>query len=74
VTGQTIFSGTVYAGSAMNWIEHRSVSMTIGNPLGVTVRVNGKDPVPRGATTSLTLTLRAGRAKQSPAQGQAAHH
>jgi len=68
-TGQTIFSGTVYAGSAMNWIERRPVSMTIGNPAGVRVRVNGKNPVPPGSMTSVTLSLRAGLAGRTAAHG-----
>ncbi|HXP22463.1 MAG TPA: RodZ domain-containing protein [Streptosporangiaceae bacterium] len=65
-TGQTIFSGTVYAGSTMNWTEHRAVSMIIGNPAGVTLRVNGKNPVPRGAVSTVTLSLRAGLDRHQP--------
>lgn len=58
--GKTIFSGTVYAGSTMNWIERRAVDMIIGNPAGVAVRVNGKNPVPPGSVNTVTLSLRAG--------------
>jgi cytoskeletal protein RodZ len=65
-TGQTIFSGTVYAGSTMNWTERRAVNMIIGNPAGITLRVNGKNPVPRGAVTTVTLSLRAGLDRHQP--------
>ena len=68
-TGQTIFSGTVYAGSTMNWIERRAVSMTIGNPAGVTVRVNGKNPVPPGSVNTVTLSLKAGLARHAASRG-----
>jgi cytoskeletal protein RodZ len=67
--GQSIFSGTVYAGSTMNWIERKPVSMVIGNPTGVTVRVNGKDPVPAGSVSTVTLSLHAGLEKHRPAGG-----
>lgn len=57
VAGQTLFSGVVYAGSSMHWIEHRAVSMVIGNPAGVKVAVNGKNPVPAGSVSAVTLSL-----------------
>ena len=41
-TGQTIYQGTVLAGSTMTWHEKNAVSMVIGNPPGVTLTVNGK--------------------------------
>ncbi len=66
-TGQTIFSGVVYAGSSMNWIERREVSMIIGNPAGITLRVNGKNPVPPGSVSTVTLSLKAGLAQSSAA-------
>jgi cytoskeletal protein RodZ len=64
--GQTIFAGTVYAGSTMNWIEHRRVNMIIGNPAGIALTVNGRDPVPRGAVSTVTLSLMAGLARSQP--------
>jgi cytoskeletal protein RodZ len=67
--GRTIFSGTVYAGSTMNWIERHPVSMVIGNPAGVKVRVNGKNPVPVGAVSTVTLSLRSGLATHRSAKG-----
>lgn len=60
--GQTIFSGVVYAGNSMYWIERQAVSMVIGNPSGVKVSVNGKNPVPPGSVTTVTLSLHAGKA------------
>jgi cytoskeletal protein RodZ len=60
--GATIFSGMVYAGSSMNWTELRNVTMLLGNPTGVKLRVNGKNPVPRGSVRMVTLNLRVGRA------------
>ena len=68
-TGQTIFAGTVYAGSAMNWIERRTVSMIIGNPAGVRLRVNGKNPVPPGSVNSVTLSLPAPASTTATATG-----
>ena len=67
--GRNIFSGTVYAGSSMNWLERRPVSMVIGNPTGVKVRVNGKNPVPAGSVTTVTLRLRTGSGKHQPSGG-----
>lgn len=60
--GKTIFSGLVYAGTSKQWIERQAVSMIIGYPAGIRLTVNGKDPVPPGQTSPLTLTLRASRA------------
>ena len=41
-TGQSLYEGTVVAGSTMTWDEKHAVSMVIGNPPGVTLTVNGK--------------------------------
>jgi cytoskeletal protein RodZ len=41
-TGKSLYEGTVLAGSTMTWDEKNPVSMTIGNPPGVTLTVNGK--------------------------------
>jgi cytoskeletal protein RodZ len=59
--GATLFSGMVYAGSSMNWTERRNVTMTLGHPAGVRVRVNGKNPVPRGSVSMVRVRLRLGR-------------
>jgi cytoskeletal protein RodZ len=60
-SGATLFSGMVYAGNSMNWTEKHRVTMLLGNPAGVKVRVNGKNPVPRGSVSMVTLSLHAGR-------------
>jgi cytoskeletal protein RodZ len=59
--GTTLFSGMVYAGNSMNWTEKHRVTMTLGNPSGVKVRVNGKNPVPPGSVSMVTLKLHAWR-------------
>jgi cytoskeletal protein RodZ len=59
--GATLFSGMVYAGNSMNWTERHSVTMVLGNPAGVKLRVNGKNPVPRGSVRLVTLKLHAAR-------------
>jgi cytoskeletal protein RodZ len=56
-SGKTIFSGIVYAGTAQHWTEHRAVNMVIGNPGGISLTVNGKNPVPPGSTQVVTLSF-----------------
>jgi cytoskeletal protein RodZ len=41
-TGQSLYQGTVLAGTTRTWHEKNAVSMVIGNPPGVTLTVNGK--------------------------------
>jgi cytoskeletal protein RodZ len=41
-TGQTLYQGVVLAGSTKTWNEKDQVSLTIGNPPGITLTVNGK--------------------------------
>ena len=41
-SGATIYEGTVPAGQTMTWDEKHAVALTIGNPAGVHVSVNGK--------------------------------
>jgi len=41
--GQMIFSGTIYGGTGKRWIEHRAVSLLLGNPGGIVLTVNGKN-------------------------------
>ncbi len=61
--GATLFSGMVYAGNSMNWTERHPVTMVLGNPSGVKVLVNGKNPIPKGSVSMVTLSLRAGQAR-----------
>jgi cytoskeletal protein RodZ len=60
-TGATLFSGMVYKGNSMSWTEKHRVFMILGNPSGVRVRVNGKNPVPPGTVSMVTLSLHATR-------------
>jgi cytoskeletal protein RodZ len=60
VTGVTLFSGMVYPGALKHWTALHNVTMILGNPAGVKVRVNDKNPVPRGAVGMVTLTLPVG--------------
>jgi cytoskeletal protein RodZ len=60
--GTTLFSGMVYAGNSMNWTERHPVTMVLGNPSGVRLLVNGRNPIPRGSVSTVTLRLRAGPA------------
>jgi transcriptional regulator with XRE-family HTH domain len=50
-TGQPIFEGDIYPGSPESWTEKNPVTLSLGNPPGVTLIVNGKhvstkSPVP----------------------------
>ncbi len=56
-SGATIFAGTVYAGTSMNWNERHAVRMTLGNPAGVKVLANGRSQVPAGTVSMITLNL-----------------
>jgi cytoskeletal protein RodZ len=60
--GQTIFSGIVYAGTSEHWTEHQTVNMVIGNPGGISLTVNGKNPVPPGSSNQVvTLSFGPGQ-------------
>lgn len=62
VTGQTIYSGIISAGTSQHWTERQAVNMVIGNPGGITLTVNGKNPVPPGTGNQVvTLSLGPGR-------------
>jgi cytoskeletal protein RodZ len=55
--GHQIYQGVVSAGSSMHWTERQAVSLMLGNPGGVSLTVNGKNPVPAGSTNPVTLSL-----------------
>jgi cytoskeletal protein RodZ len=61
-SGATIFSGMVYRGTSLTWTEHHPVTMSIGNPAGVKLLVNGRNPVPPGSVASVTVYLHATKA------------
>ena len=52
-----IYEGIVSAGSSKHWTEKQAVSLMLGNPEGVALTVNGRNPVPAGSTQPVTLTL-----------------
>jgi len=60
-SGQQIYEGIVYAGTSKHWTETQVVSLMLGNPGGVSVSVNGRDPVPAGSTQPVTLSLGPGQ-------------
>jgi cytoskeletal protein RodZ len=60
-SGQQIYEGIVYAGTSKHWTETQAVSLMLGNPGGVSLSVNGRDPVPAGSTQPVTLSLGPGQ-------------
>lgn len=47
----------VTAGTSQTWVFGRAVNMRLGNPVGVKLIVNGKNPLPAHTTQPITLTL-----------------
>lgn len=45
------------AGTSQTWVFGRAVNMRLGNPAGVKLLVNGKNPLPAHATQPITLAL-----------------
>ena len=45
-SGKQIYEGIVSAGSSKHWTEKQAVSLMLGNPEGVALTVNGKEPGP----------------------------
>jgi cytoskeletal protein RodZ len=60
-SGKQIYEGIVSAGTSKHWTEKQAVSLMIGNPGGVALTVNGKNPVPAGSTQPVTLSLGPGQ-------------
>jgi cytoskeletal protein RodZ len=60
--GKTIFSGTIYGGTGKRWVEHRAVSLRLGNPGGIALTVNGKHlGSPGNSGQPVTLSFGPGR-------------
>jgi cytoskeletal protein RodZ len=55
--GGYLFQSYVSAGGSRRWIFGRAVDMRLGNPGGVTLRVNGTNPLPPGISHPITLRL-----------------
>lgn len=60
-SGKQIYEGVVYAGTSKHWTEKQAVSLMLGNPEGVSLTVNGRNPVPAGSTQPVTLSLGPGQ-------------
>jgi cytoskeletal protein RodZ len=52
--GSQLYMGTIPAGGAMTWTEKQAVKMTLGNPGGIVLTVDGKRQT---TTTDLPVTL-----------------
>jgi len=63
--GHQIYQGVVSAGSSMHWTEKQAVDLMLGNPGGVSLTVNGRNPVPAGSTNPVTLSLGPGQPTSS---------
>jgi cytoskeletal protein RodZ len=64
--GAYLTQATVVAGSTQSWRFRHSVVMTIGNPGGILLTVNGKNLGRPGASASPPLTLNFGPGKKLP--------
>jgi cytoskeletal protein RodZ len=54
-SGGYLFQSYVSAGASRRWIFRHAVDMQLGNPGGVTLLVNGKNPLPPGISHPITL-------------------
>ena len=55
-SGSQIYMGTIPAGSSMTWTEKKAVKVTLGNPGGIVLTVNGEKQTP-GTTLPVTLSF-----------------
>jgi cytoskeletal protein RodZ len=60
-SGTQIYQGDINPGSSMNWTEKQPVTLVLGNPAGVSLTVNGKNPIQAGQTNPVTLSLGPGQ-------------
>ncbi len=69
-SGSQIYQGVIYAGSSMHWTEKQPVNLMLGNPAGVSLTVNGKNPVrPGPLTRSRSASGRASRPRADARPG-----
>jgi hypothetical protein len=59
-SGSQIYMGVVPAGGVMNWTEYQPVTMTLGNPGGIVLTVNGQR-IQFATATPVTVDLPSGR-------------
>jgi cytoskeletal protein RodZ len=57
-TGRYLFQSYVVAGTSKRWAFRQPVTMRLGNPGGIRLTVDGKNPLPPGTATPITLSLR----------------
>ena len=62
--GTRLYMGTVPAGSSMTWTEKHAVQMSLGNPGGIVLTVDGKRQIPHTAEP-VTLDFSPGTSPQS---------
>ena len=62
--GAQIYMGTIPAGSSMTWTEKHAVKVTLGNPGGIVLTVDGKRQIPDTAEP-VTLDFSPGTSPQS---------
>jgi cytoskeletal protein RodZ len=70
--GSQIYMGVVYAGTSMTWTEKHAVNMTLGNPPGVVLTVNGHQQntsVPNVLNLSFSLPSSASSSPSSSSSG-----
>jgi cytoskeletal protein RodZ len=60
-SGTQIYQGDINPGSSMNWTEKQPVTLVLGNPAGVALTVNGRNPIQAGQTNPVTLSLGPGQ-------------
>jgi cytoskeletal protein RodZ len=62
-SGKQLYQGVIAAGNTMTWKERHQVSLVIGNPLGITLTVNGKQETPN---TVQVVTVSINPASKTP--------
>ena len=60
-SGVQIYQGTINPGSSMRWTEKQPVSLVLGNPAGVSLTVNGRNPIQAGQINPVTHSLGPGQ-------------
>jgi cytoskeletal protein RodZ len=61
-SGRVLFQSYVVAGASKHWTFRHAVDMTLGNPGGVKLFVNGTSPLPPGTSHPVTLLVGGHRA------------
>jgi hypothetical protein len=56
--GRYLSQSIVAGGTSKRWVFRHAVDMRLGNPGGITLRVDGTNPVPPGTVEPITLRLR----------------